>query len=46
MWGWGSAVSQYLEADAWLGEHLAEFDYDAVVLVSDHGMGRSHGPGL
>lgn len=40
-WGWGSAVSQYLEADVWLGEHLADFAYDAIVVVSDHGMGRN-----
>jgi len=40
-WGWGSVASQYLEADAWLGRHLARNRYDYVVLVSDHGMARN-----
>jgi hypothetical protein len=43
-WGWGSVASQYLEADAWIGRHLARNRYDYVVLVSDHGMSRNRAP--
>ncbi len=39
--GWGSVASQYLEVDAWLGEHLNRVAYDYVVVASDHGMGRN-----
>jgi hypothetical protein len=42
----GTAVSQYLEADAWLGHLLADGRYPTVVIVSDHGMTRNPGPGL
>jgi len=44
--GFGNVASQYLEADRWLGELLAQTDYDYVVLASDHGMGRNPVPGL
>jgi hypothetical protein len=44
--GWGSVASQYLEIDAWLGGLLAEFHFDYVVLVSDHGMARNEEGGL
>jgi hypothetical protein len=42
----GSVASQYLEADAWLGEILAQHEYDYIVLASDHGMGRTAGVGV
>jgi len=41
----GNAVSQYLEADLWLGELLETVHFDYVVFVSDHGMTRSAAPG-
>lgn len=40
-WGWGTVASQYLEADAWLGALRAASHYDAILVVSDHGMGRN-----
>lgn len=45
LYSYGNVASQYLEADRWLGELLAWLDYDYVVLVSDHGMGRNAEPG-
>jgi len=45
-WSFGTAVSQYLEADAWLGELLRSADYPYVVLVSDHGMTLNAGAGF
>jgi hypothetical protein len=39
--GFGNVASQYLEADAWLGEHLRLASYDYIVLASDHGMTRA-----
>lgn len=44
--GFGTVASQYLEADRWLGELLAQTGYDYVVLASDHGMGRNPYAGL
>ena len=45
-WSFGTLTAPYQEADAWLGRLLRRVDFDYIVLVSDHGMGRSSQPGL
>lgn len=45
-WSFGTVTSSYQEADAWLKRLLKRVHYDYIVLVSDHGMGRSPDPGL
>jgi hypothetical protein len=42
----GNVVSQYIEADRWLGELLEKLYFRHVLLVSDHGMARNTGAGL
>jgi arylsulfatase A-like enzyme len=41
-----NVVSQYKEADVWLGELLERAHYDYVLFVSDHGMDRNDLPGI
>jgi hypothetical protein len=44
--GWGTAISQYIEADDMIARMLETSRYDYVVITSDHGMDRNPSPGL